>query len=344
MADITWKVSDIKYCGGSGPDGWIINPTLGQTGTDETTLTISIKQSSGGSSDCSAATITISASTGDIQYIPVTRCLRECSCKSIVINAVSVHEIANSGENNILLGNYDNNCSCSNLINATGVGIITNVRCSNGEIRGNVGQNCDDSRKSGTCNVYVDGNLCKTLNTVWQKADVYTWTSASTRNETYKVTASTTASTEVGCNGGTFEANGTKLFNIITKYECKDSCGRRHSDKDYENVTGSGTASLGTKSVTFSSYDCCEGGHRETKKIKFEDGGYSAEIEFKQNCPDCSSECGGECYYSIKGYSIDGPTELECEGTQQFTIKNDIYEAPGCENDIVTFKETKNET
>ena len=312
MADLTWEVSGITYCGGNGSGGWVnVSPSSGFV-DENTTLTISVKQSSGGTGDCSAANVVITASTGDIQEIPVTRCLRECNCESMKIEASSVSKIPNSGKTNIQLGTYDANCTCAdpNMLKVKGDSVLTNVRASGGNILGDVGRNCEDIEKTGTCEVYINNHLCHTF-TVTQQEVTYTYREGATENVITGVTASAITSTDFGCSEGPYKASGTSHYDKYTTYECWDSCGVRHSDKDRREKTGSGSDSLGSLSGSFKSIDCCQGGGTNSATLKFESGEYKAEVTFNQSCPDCRP-CGS-CY-------ISGPEILECEGTADYDI------------------------
>ena len=297
MADLTWKVSGITYCSGHNNDTWVhVSPS---TGTEETQLVVSVDQSSGGSSDCSAATITISASTGDIQYIPVTRCLRECDCKSMAIEGItSTSEISACGTDKTQFGTYDKNCSCATALTVSSddINIVTNVWTDNGKIYGSVSKNPNESTRTAKCNVFINRHICKSLELTQAKLIGSYSVSASSRTVITAVTASRTSSETFGCAGGTYSATGTKYYDTYTTYKWKDICGDIHNDKTQERQTGTGASeSLGSKSSAFSSVECdCNDDYSRTAKLEFSAGGKTASVTFKQTCDACPDDpkCG----------------------------------------------------
>lgn len=193
--NLTWKVTEIKYeCEGS--SGWVsISPDHG----DETT-TASVNVSEAISpDDCARATITISASTGDDKiYIPVTRCVPVCKCESLNFNVRNVTGISSDGQNDIELGTYNSNCSCTGGTKIESDGkVLINPRFdeNTGKILGDVGKNESTSERDGWYKLYFKYEEC-TSGTVKQNKYVDPCTTASCRDISVSPTAVTFSSSE----------------------------------------------------------------------------------------------------------------------------------------------------
>lgn len=138
----------------------------------------------------------------------------------------------------------------------------------------------------------------------------------STREVTTKVTASAASQTSFDCNGGEYSARGTRHYKIVAKRAYVDVCGKEYSQtKEFDKVTGL-TQNL-ESGGTFGYYNCCEGGHSETKKITFvRDGLSSQTITFTQSCTDCSSDPGCVPTPACSGvaYTIYPDKQISCSG------------------------------
>ena len=138
----------------------------------------------------------------------------------------------------------------------------------------------------------------------------------STREVTTRVTASAASITSFDCNGGEYIARGTRHYNIVAKNAYVDICGKEYSQtKEYDKVTGL-TQNL-ESGGTFGYYNCCDGGHSETKSITFvRDGLSSQTITFTQSCPNCSSDPRCDPTPACEGveYTIYPDKQISCSG------------------------------
>lgn len=138
----------------------------------------------------------------------------------------------------------------------------------------------------------------------------------STREVTTKVTASAASQTSFDCNGGEYSARGTRHYKIVAKRAYVDICGKEYSQtKEFDKVTGL-TQNL-ESGGTFGYYECCNGGHSETKKITFvRDGLSSQTITFTQSCTDCSSDPKCDPTPACEGveYTIYPDKQIGCSG------------------------------
>ena len=311
MENITWEVTEIRYCSGHDGDNWIKEPTIGQSGTDETSLVISIEPSFKGSEDCSAATIVISASTGDKQEIPVTRCLRECGCKSMKIIGTA-NQIAECGESNVLFGTYDKDCVCAKDLSVIGAdaSVVTSAWAEDGKIYGNVSKNPNKSQRTVVCNVFINGEQCDSLSLTQHELTGEYSKYVSGKTVTTGVTAYAISSTTFGCEGGVYKAGATKYFESDAVYAWVDSCGETHYD-DTTTIETTGSTDLDPQEGKFSQ---CDSETSRSATLYFSDGGYSDSVTFYQDCTGCGPE-PGEC-------AIVGDTEIDScgGGTKQYNI------------------------
>jgi len=162
---LSWKVSGITY-GCSNSSGWVeVEPS---TGDGDATPTVKITAATG-PDDCPSATIFISASTGQIQSIPVSRCIPECSCKSLDFKAVSVSEQEATG-GSVKIGTYKKDCPCVEYAHVDVDGIVL---CSptliNGEIYATVSPNESEEPRTGWFRFRYNGNICLENDDIKQK-------------------------------------------------------------------------------------------------------------------------------------------------------------------------------
>jgi hypothetical protein len=157
MADLTWKVSEIKYNCDTLGNNWVhVEPSTG-VGSQDIEVIVRAATSQ---NDCDSATITISASTGDIQKIPVTRCLPQCSCQSMGFYGEELNNLDSSGEAHKKIGEYDSSSTCSNSMNIVTDGIVlTNPSKDGGNIYADVNPNNGDAR-TGWYRFLFDGEIC----------------------------------------------------------------------------------------------------------------------------------------------------------------------------------------
>ena len=108
---------------------------------------------------------------------------------------------------------------------------------------------------------------------------------------TTSVGASPSSSQSFGCDGGTYSATGTRYYDTYYRYSWTDSCGENYPSLTSDTKVSSGSESMGSKSGSFSSWDCCNGGHSDSASLSFSQDGYSDSVSFSQSCADCSSSC-----------------------------------------------------
>ena len=131
--------------------------------------------------------------------------------------------------------------------------------------------------------------------------------------ETLSVTSTATSQTTFDCVGGPYSARGTRKFNVVGQFAWVDSCGIVYSQTQNRNISTNQTEDLGTQSGSFGNYNCCEGGHNETRYITFSKGGKSSPtITYTQNCSDCSSSCLPSC--DGVDYTIHPDKQINCNG------------------------------
>ena len=107
---------------------------------------------------------------------------------------------------------------------------------------------------------------------------------------TTSVGANPSSSQSFGCDGGTYSATGTRYYDTYYRYSWTDSCGENYPSLTSDTKVSSGSESLGSKSGSFSSWDCCNGGHSDSASLSFSQDGYSDSVSFSQSCADCSSD------------------------------------------------------
>jgi len=164
---LSWKVTEIRY-GCSNSRNWVsVNPSMGN---GDATPTVNITAATS-PDDCPSATIFISASTGQIQSVPVTRCIPECSCKSLDFKALSVAEQEADGSPSVQIGTYKNPCVCDKYahVDVDGV-VLCNPTSGGGNIYATVNPNEDEQARSGWFRFRYNGNICVDTTYVAQKA------------------------------------------------------------------------------------------------------------------------------------------------------------------------------
>ena len=107
---------------------------------------------------------------------------------------------------------------------------------------------------------------------------------------TTSVSANRSSSASFGCDGGTYSATGTRYYDTYYRYSWTDSCGTNYPSLTSDTKVSSGSESMGSKSGSFSSWDCCNGGHSDSASLSFSKDGYSGSVSFSQSCADCSSD------------------------------------------------------
>ena len=166
--DLSWKVTEIRYGCSNNSGNWVsVNPSMGN---GDATPTVNITAATS-PDDCPSATIFISASTGQIQSVPVTRCIPECSCKSLDFKALSVAEQEADGSPSVQIGTFNTGCSCSAYahVDVDGV-VLCNPTSGGGNIYATVNPNEDEQARSGWFRFRYNGNICVDTTYVAQKA------------------------------------------------------------------------------------------------------------------------------------------------------------------------------
>ena len=107
---------------------------------------------------------------------------------------------------------------------------------------------------------------------------------------TTSVSANRSSSASFGCDGGTYSATGTRYYDTYYRYSWTDSCGTNYPSLTSDTKVGSSSSSMGSKSGSFSSWDCCNGGYSDSASLSFSQDGYSDSVSFSQSCADCSSD------------------------------------------------------
>lgn len=107
---------------------------------------------------------------------------------------------------------------------------------------------------------------------------------------TTSVGASPSSSQSFGCDGGTYSATGTRYYDTYYRYSWTDSCGENYPSLTSDTKVSSGSESMGSKSGSFSYWDCCNGGYTDSASLSFSQDGYSDSVSFSQSCADCSSD------------------------------------------------------
>jgi hypothetical protein len=213
--------------------------------------------------------------------------------------------------------NTTDNGPCGELTYHTIYGSVSN--CTNYSI----GKNGSFSAASRTDNVYASTTFrgaTKTSNSVniYQKPLTGSYSREKNRwEETTSVTATATSQTSFDCVGGEYSARGTRKYNIVGQFAWVDSCNIEYSQTQNRNISTNQTEDLGTTGGTFGYYECCKGGHSESKNIQFSKGGKSSPIiTFTQSCPDCSSspECDTGTTCDGVEYTIYPDHQIGCGG------------------------------
>ena len=165
MAELTWIVSNILDCNGK-PCDWVVVSPTGGTGSSTPTITINEGVDP---NDCEEAYVYISASTKEEQIIPITRCVPECSCKSMGYTAVKYTNVSSDG-GTIQIGTYNKDIVCAEKASVEIDGIVlTSYTMSNGVITADVSayDNTEQGR-TGWFKFYYDGIVCSEGNKVSQ--------------------------------------------------------------------------------------------------------------------------------------------------------------------------------
>lgn len=108
---------------------------------------------------------------------------------------------------------------------------------------------------------------------------------------TTSVGANPSSSQSFGCDGGTYSATGTRYYDTYYRYSWTDSCGENYPSLTSDTKVSSGSESMGSKSGSFSYWDCCNGSYSDSASLSFSQDGYSDSVSFSQSCADCSSSC-----------------------------------------------------
>lgn len=108
---------------------------------------------------------------------------------------------------------------------------------------------------------------------------------------TTNVGANPSSSQSFGCDGGTYSATGTRYYDTYYRYSWTDSCGENYPSLTSDTKVSSGSESMGSKSGSFSYWDCCNGSYSDSASLSFSQDGYSDSVSFSQSCADCSSSC-----------------------------------------------------
>jgi hypothetical protein len=158
MGDLTWKFLYVTYNCGDSSQNWVrsINPTAGTEGDSTVTVDVAAATSP---NDCLSATISISASTGEIQTIGVERCKVSCpTCSSFGITITS-EIFPSTGKTGANLGSYTTTATdCMRVTSSSSA--LSNVRLSGGRIIGDIAENNGYDR-TFRLDVYdSDGNTC----------------------------------------------------------------------------------------------------------------------------------------------------------------------------------------
>ena len=156
--NLTWKFLYVTYNCGDSSQNWVrsINPTAGTEGDNTVTVDVAAATSP---SDCLSATISISASTGEIQTIGVERCKVSCpTCSSFGISITS-EIFPTTGKTGAELGSYTTTATdCMRVTSSSSA--LSNIRLNNGRIYGDVAEN-NGSDRVFRLDVYdSDGNTC----------------------------------------------------------------------------------------------------------------------------------------------------------------------------------------
>lgn len=165
---LSWKVTEIRYGCSNNSGNWVsVSPSIGN---GDATPNVNITAATS-PDDCPSATIFISASTGQIQSVPVTRCIPECSCKSLDFKALSVAEQEADGSPSVQIGTYKNPCVCDKYahVDVDGV-VLCNPTSGGGNIYATVNPNEDEQARSGWFRFRYNGNICVDTTYVAQKA------------------------------------------------------------------------------------------------------------------------------------------------------------------------------
>ena len=310
--DLSWKVTEIRY-GCSNSDEWVTIPEEEKSGSGDATPTVKIKAATG-PDDCPSATIFISASTGQIQSVPVTRCIPECSCKSLDFKALSVAEQEADGSPSVQIGTYNNPCVCDKYahVDVDGV-VLCNPTSGGGNIYATVNPNEDEQARSGWFRFRYNGNICVDTTYVAQKAkeskcgldtdcDVDPW---------YHPT------TEIGHSGGNIVAEGGDVYVWVSK--CWDVNG---IDFDTSIITDI-TPAPDKDEEEYAAY---------LIEVKSNDGNQrSFTADFDLTNTDTGEICDGQHIVEMVqdgGEVPPTPSTCECRSIG-FTFNNITYEAVG---------------
>lgn len=176
------------------------------------------------------------------------------------------------------------NSVCGELTYHTTYGSVTN--CTSYSI----GKNGSVSANSRSDSIYADVTFRGTNHksntiTITQNALRGSY-SVFDRNITTSVTSTANTTTSFGCSGGDYSASGTRHYDVQSHW--KDSCGAEYPS--LTSITSHGSSSLGTKSGSFSSIDCCYGGS-DSDSLYFTYDSYSSSQYFSQYCARMDSCC-----------------------------------------------------
>lgn len=203
MGDLTWKFLYVTYNCGDSSQNWVrsINPTAGTEGDNTVTVDVAAATSP---SDCLSATISISASTGEIQTIGVERCKVSCpTCSSFGISITS-EIFPTTGKTGAELGSYTTTATdCMRVTSSSSA--LSNIRLNNGRIYGDVAEN-NGSDRVFRIDVYdSDGNICGNYDL--RQLGAGSCGNASCNDIVVTFVGGETEKTDLPASGGTYSLN-----------------------------------------------------------------------------------------------------------------------------------------
>lgn len=204
------------------------------------------------------------------------------------------------------------NSPCGELTYHTTYGSVSN--CTSYSI----GKNGSFSASPRTDNVYATTTFRGTTRTsnsvdIPQKALTGSYSREKSRWETTTgVTATATSVTSFGCAGGEYSARGTRHYKVTGRYAWVDSCNVEYSQTQDRTISTNQLQDLGQQTGNFSVHDCCDGSYSTSARLQFSRDGYTANVDFSQNCADCSSSCLPPCQGI--DYTLYPNRQIGCEG------------------------------
>ena len=124
MAKFSWTLKKIEDCSGNDitTNGWVtVSPTSGDELKDGPKITV---REATKETDCQTATVILSLSNGEKEYINVSRCVPECKCSDVKFTASTTTTASSDASSSFVLGKISVREDCRKYVNISTDGVV----------------------------------------------------------------------------------------------------------------------------------------------------------------------------------------------------------------------------